>query len=87
VNAQLFFDCVTVNVCPAMVSVPVRASPSFDATLNVTDPLPVPDAPLVIVIQSTLDAAVHEQVAPVVTDTVPVLPPSDPTDALVGEIE
>jgi hypothetical protein len=70
-----------------MVSVPVRASPGFDATLNVTDPLPVPDAPLVIVIQSTFDVALHEHVVPVVTDTVPPLPPSPATDRLVGEIE
>ena len=75
------------NVWPAIVSVPVRASPSFDATLKVTVPLPVPDAPLVTAIQSTPDVAVHEHVAPVVIDTVPPLPPSAPTDALVGEIE
>jgi len=75
-----------VNVWPAIVIVPTRAAPLFAATLNDTDPLPVPDAPLVTVIQSTFDTAVHEQVAPVVTDTVPVLPPSGPTDWLVGEI-
>lgn len=75
------------NVWPAIVSVPTRASPLFDATLNDTDPLPVPDAPLVTEIQSTADAAVHEHVAPVVTETVPPLPPSLPTDALVGEME
>jgi len=76
-----------VNVWPAIVSVPTRASPLFDATLNDTDPLPVPDAPLVTEIQSTADVAVHEHVAPAVTETVPPLPPSPPTDWLVGEME
>jgi len=33
--------CETVNVCPPIVSVPVRAAPEFAATVNVTVPLPV----------------------------------------------
>lgn len=39
-----------------------------------------------IVIQEVLLAAVHEQSAGAVTDTLPV-PAAGPTDALLGEIE
>jgi hypothetical protein len=56
------------------------------ATLNATDPLPLPDAPLVIEIHAAFDAAVHAQPLVVVTATVPV-PPVESTDWLVGEIE
>src|SRR5205085_1482769 len=46
--------CVTVNVCPATVSVPVRAALEFVATLKFTVPFPVPFAPDVIVIHEWL---------------------------------
>jgi hypothetical protein len=75
-----------VNVWPAIVSVPLRAAPPFDATLNVTDPLPLPEAPFVNVIQASLAVAVHAQVAPAVTATVP-LPPAASTAWLFGAIE
>jgi hypothetical protein len=75
-----------VNVCPAIVSVPLRAAPVFDAALNETEPLPVPLAPPVTAIQAALDAAVHAQLAPAVTATVP-LPPVESTFWLDGEIE
>jgi hypothetical protein len=75
-----------VNVCPAIVSAPLRAAPVFDATLNETEPLPVPLAPPATVIQAALDVAVHAQLAPVVTATVP-LPPVESTFWLDGEIE
>lgn len=42
------FTCVTVNVCPAMTSVPVRPGPEYGSTLNATLPLPVPPGPEVI---------------------------------------
>ena len=71
---------------PAIVSVPVRAAPPFDATLNVTGPLPLPDAPLVSVIQASFAVAVHAQPAPAVTATLP-LPPNESTAWLFGEIE
>jgi len=60
-----------------MVMVPVLAAPLLAAALKATDPLPVPDAPDVTVIQSVLfDAAVHAHVALLaVTATVP-LPPT-----------
>jgi hypothetical protein len=68
--------CVTVNVWPPIVSVPVRAAPVFAAALNVTDPLPVPAAPAVIVIHVALLVAVHAHAACVVTATFPVPPPA-----------
>src|SRR5438067_2245504 len=34
--------CVIVNVCPAIVTVPVRLGPVFDAAETLTFPLPVP---------------------------------------------
>ncbi len=67
-------SCVTVNVCPATVMVPLRPVPRFGSTANATDPLPVPDAPEVTVIHGALETAVHEHVAPVVTATDPVPP-------------
>ena len=56
---------------------PLRAAPLFDATENATDPLPVPDAPLVIVIHDAFADAVHVQVlADAVTAADPVPPPA-----------
>jgi hypothetical protein len=76
--------CVTVNVCPATVSVPVRAAPVFADALKATVPLPVPDAPAVTVIQSGLfEAAVHAQPAPAVTVIDPV-PPAGSTAWVPG---
>jgi hypothetical protein len=65
---------LTVNVRPAIVSVPDLPDPVVAATLNWTTPLPLPLAPSVTVIQSALLAAVHEQPAAAVTLTVPVPP-------------
>jgi hypothetical protein len=48
--------CVTVNVCPPIISVPVRLlALVFAATLYVTVPLPVVEAPAVIVSHSAFD--------------------------------
>jgi len=63
-----------VNVCPAIVSAPVRAAPAFAAAVNATVPLPLPVAPDVIVIHGALLLAVHRQPAVVVTFEVPVPP-------------
>jgi hypothetical protein len=64
-------SCLTVKVRPAIVNVPVRLSSlEFLSTLNLTEPLPVPLAPDVIVIQFALLVAVHPQ--PVPADTVMV---------------
>jgi hypothetical protein len=61
---------ITVTVCPATVSVPVRyASGELAATSYRTVPLPVPLAPDVIVSQDALLVAVQPQDEPVVTVT------------------
>ena len=63
--------CVTVTVCPATVSVPVRGVVAvLAATVKLTPPLPEPLGPVVMVIQLALVAAVHEQLVPDVTETV-----------------
>jgi hypothetical protein len=78
--------CVTVNVCPPAVMVPVRGVVvELAATLKVTAPLPEPLAPPVMVIQLALLVAFHVHPADVVTVTAPV-PPSASTDWDVGEI-
>jgi len=80
------FPCEIVNVCPAIVNVPVRAAPLLAATLNPTDPFPLPDVPLVIVSQSELfvDAVQLQPFAAEIV-TVPV-PPLAPIDWLLDEI-
>ena len=61
--------CVTVNVCPAMVSVPLRCAPVFAAAVYETLPLPVPLAPFVIESHDALLVAVQAQPAAAVTVT------------------
>jgi len=72
-----------VKVWPAMVIVPVRCGPVLAATENCVTPLPVPLAPLLIVIQASLLAAVHAQPVTVVTLIEPG-PPLAAKDWLVG---
>jgi hypothetical protein len=67
------------------VSVPVRAAPVLAAAVNATVPLPLPDAPLEIVIHAAFDVAIQAQPLFAVTPTLP-LPPLASTDWLVGEI-
>ena len=77
---------MTLNVCPPIVSVPVRAAaPLFAATVNDTVVLPLPDAPLEMLIQSTFDLAVHVQPPFVASATLPV-PPAAANEALDGAI-
>ena len=53
---------MSVNVCPAIDSVPVRAAvPAFAAMLNITVPPPLPLAPDMIVIHPVLLVAVQVQ--------------------------
>jgi hypothetical protein len=79
--------CVTVNVAPAMVSVPVRLEATvFAATVKPAVPVPDPAAPLVSVIQDALLAAVHAQPVATLTVLVPV-PPDAVNDWLAGEID
>ena len=77
---------MTVNVRPAIVTVPVLSFlPGGAAALYATDPLPVPLAPDVTVIQLSWLLAVHAQPLPVDTATVPVADPF--METLVGLIE
>jgi hypothetical protein len=80
--------CVTVNACPAMVSVPVRCVElPLTAAANATVPLPLPLAPLVTVNQEvSLLTAVHAHPDAAITLAEPV-PPSARTDWLNGETE
>jgi hypothetical protein len=70
--------CVTVNVCPAMVIVPVRCVvPPLLAAANATVPLPLPLAPLVTVSQEVLLLTpVHAHPVGAVTAVDPVPPPA-----------
>jgi hypothetical protein len=79
--------CVTVNVCPPMVSVPLRCEAfGLPVALKLTAPLPLPPAPLVIVShEMSLLTAVHAQPPGAVTAVEPVVPPNA-IDALVGAI-
>jgi hypothetical protein len=68
-------DCVTVNVCPAIITDPVRsAAPLLAATLMVAVPLPVPRLPEGTVIHEAPLVAVHAQPLPAVMPTVIVSP-------------
>ena len=78
--------CVTVNVFPAAVIVPVRESElAFAAAVKPAEPLPDPVAPEVIVIHVSVVAAVQLQPVGAVTVIVPVPPPAT-TDCDVGKI-
>jgi hypothetical protein len=78
--------CVTVKVCPAIVTAPLRSAPLFGVMDNTTTPSPVPDDPAVTPIQSAVDAADHVHVEPALTETV-VVPPLAPALKLSGATE
>jgi hypothetical protein len=79
--------CVTVNVAPAIVSVPTRLLVAVLAEKeNPTVPLPDPEDPDVRVIQEALLAEVHAHPAAAVTVLLPE-PAAALADWLVGEIE
>jgi hypothetical protein len=68
---------VTVNTCPAIVSVAERAVVDvFSATVKVTVPLSDPEAPPVIVSHGALLTAVHAQPSAIFTETLPLPPES-----------
>ena len=71
------------NLWPATVRVPVRALPVFAATVNATEPLPLPVAPDVTVIHASLRLAVQAQPVPVDTVRLPE-PPAATTARLAG---
>ena len=79
---------MTVNVCPATVSVPLRAEPLFDATVNPTVPEPLPLAADVMVIHDTPLVAVQAQPdgGDVVTAIGVPAPPPPAMDCEVGAI-
>ena len=77
---------MTVTVLPATVIVAVRDDVlAFAATSYRTVPLPVPLAPLEIVIQVVLSLAVHEHPDVVVTETVLPVVPAAAGEAVVGD--
>lgn len=77
---QVAAACVTVNVAPAIVRVPVRVDATVcGATLNPTVPFPDPLPPLVTLIQGSLLAALHEQPVASATAALP-LPPDAAND-------
>jgi len=70
-------SCVTVNVAPAIVSVPVRIEATvLAATSNVTEPFPDPVAPPVRVIHGALLTAVQLQPVATVTALLPLAGPA-----------
>jgi len=81
-------DCTSVTVFPATVIVPMRCviRPGRAVTEYLTSPLPVPFAPLLIVIHAALLAAVQPQPTAVATFTALVLANSE-TVTRVGETE
>ena len=84
---QLLAACVMVTVCPAMVSVPVRAAPVvFAATEKFVEPSPDIEAPLVIEIQATDDVDVHAQLEPVVTAMLLLLPVDGTSTAVADRL-
>src|SRR5688500_1014847 len=76
---------VTVNTCPAICAVPVRAVPALGWTAYETEPGPMPDDVPRIVSQATDVCAFHAQPGGAVTAIVP-LPPVDPTVTVGGAI-
>ena len=86
VQVEAAASCETVNVAPAIVSVPVRAAPVLAATSKLTDPFPLPLTPDVTVSHGTLLPAVQVQPDVVATLTGPPGPPIDDTDWLEGEM-
>jgi hypothetical protein len=85
-KAQAAPACVTVNVLPATVNVPVRGVVAVvGAAVKLTDPLPVPLAPALMVNHAALLVADQLHPAPAVTPTLP-LPPAAVNDCETGEI-
>ena len=65
---------MTVTVCPATVTVPLRAAPALAAIVSVTVPFPVPLVPEATVINAALPAVIQLHVLGAVTVTVDVPP-------------
>jgi hypothetical protein len=77
--------CLTVNVFPAAAIVPVRGVlAGLTATVNRTSPLPVPEAPAVMLIHGALVVAVHAQL---LADAVTVIEPDAPVSATFSVVD
>ena len=74
----------TVTVCPATVSVPLRAAPVFAAALKPTEPSPVPPAPVVMDSHVALLTAVQTQPVCVSMAIGVAAPPAEVTDVVSG---
>ena len=74
-------------LCPAIVSVPVRAAPLFGNALKPTDPFPLPLAPDVMDSHAALLTAVHVQPDCVWTEIEGPAPPAAATDTVNGAVE
>jgi hypothetical protein len=86
VNVQATPACVTVNVWPAIVSVPVRGvALVFAATEYVTAPFPAPVLPPVIVSHDALLEALHAHVPPDAVTLTLALDAPEAGDTLVGD--
>ena len=86
VKEQVRLDCVTVNVCPAIVRTAVRAAvPVFAVTLKASVLVPLPLPPEVTVTQLALLDEVQAHPEGAVTVTVPV-PAAAPNAWLVAEM-
>jgi len=83
VHARLPAAWLTVNVCPPMVIVPLRAAPEFIPTKYVALAFPRPFAPYVILIHELSLTAVHGHLLLALTSIEPE-PPPEVTFALVG---
>jgi hypothetical protein len=75
--------CVTVNVWPAIDTLPLLALPAFGATFSRTVSLPLALSPRLTRIHDVLVVAVHVQLALVET-VMSMRPPSTPIDSLDG---
>jgi hypothetical protein len=76
--------CVTVTVCPATVTVPLRWTPVvFAATLNDARPLPGPPPLAKVIHEAELDAAQLQ--APGVATSTPNVEAADVNATTVGE--
>jgi hypothetical protein len=69
-------SCVTVNVWPVTLIVPLRAAPEFGAAANCTVPGPLPLDPAVTLIHAAFETAVHAHDKFVFTVNEPGLPPA-----------
>jgi hypothetical protein len=91
-NAQVWGAAAACRIVSALVATvidPCRAVPPFDCTLNLTEPLPDPDAAPLIVMNDALLLALHAQPAATLTLAVnsPPFASTGPVGAPLTEYE